>query len=68
MTIQEAMKKHITNKKMRIRIGTSMERRSIDIISVERFAEKYDYKSILQFPGVGKGAADVLMEVIQKEL
>ena len=68
MSIQEAMRKHITNKKMRVRIGTAIERRGIDIISVKDFADKYDYKSIMQFPYVGKGAADVLMEVIKKEL
>jgi hypothetical protein len=68
MTIQEAMRKHITNKKMRIRIGTAIERRSIDIMSVEKFNSNYNHASILQFPNIGTKAADILSEVIKKEL
>ena len=68
MTIQEAMRKHIKNKGVRIRIGTAIERRNIDLISVKEFNDKYDYNSIMQFPNIGKIAADILTEAIKKEL
>lgn len=68
MTIQAAIRKHIPNKNMRIRIGMAIERRSIDLISVKEFNDTYDHESIMQFHNIGKGAADLLTEVIQKEL
>jgi len=68
MTIQEAIRKHIPNKNLRIRLGEAIYRKGIDLISVENFNSKYDYDSIMQFPNVGKLAADTLTEVIKKEL
>jgi hypothetical protein len=68
MTIQQAIRKHIKNKNLRVRIGMAIERRGIDLISVEQFNKKYNYDSIMQFPNIGVQTADLLTEVIKKEL
>jgi len=46
----------------------AIERRGIDLISVEQFNKKYNYESIMQFPNIGVQTADLLTEVIKKEL
>jgi hypothetical protein len=53
---------------MRVRIGMAIDRRGIDLISVKEFNDTYNYESIMQFHNIGKGAADLLTEIIQKEL
>ena len=67
-TIQDVIRRHVSDEQVKTRIHYSFQRRSLGIMSLSSFVDKYDRDALLEFHNIGVQTADIILEAISKEM